>query len=626
MTLQPVDASGSQRFTSDGGTHTGDVRALLRPPSLTLEGPLAVADYIPPVPIKGMPGLFYGKVTLHEARGPVRREGDFRLAHASRQNGTLVGDAPDVLRAPLLTSTQTTPDPATTSYRMVSANYQGVDVVGMFNVGATSLFRSTSVSDPTLISVPGYPLATNPVSMLCARTANFAGAPYLMLGFTARNGATSTLQALSVIAGNPPTAAYVPTGDDAVFDLVQLPDGTIMAYASVTGVGKIVLIDASVAPAAAVWAGANLRATIGPGGYFAGLQSLGGGPPLVYAVEPVYAGNQFTFDPATIGALRGRLHAISLDGWTMQDVNTTLPWVTFATVVRDGLMCCDQTSHVYLNGRRIVPMNWLKERYPNPGATIICRGHYTDGQRFWWKANEIKSGVATQAWWEEVHFDHLDETGAPISLPCSQSATLGVDVQTIGGWSLPYFPTSRVLQEYTGGAWYRQKQPPNGQLGYDMRKMPGGAAGSGDEFEPITFMTWAIQQYPGMEGCPLVTARITAPPNRHIRTGQDPLGGYTSGASVGVSELLSGVGETFHARGPDERRPVREFSLNRSWSYGFQPQITLTQQVGGTDPTRYTSNGFPCSFEFIFFKDGVRNIVPSQYRSIDASRVLKVVA
>jgi hypothetical protein len=101
------------------------------------------------------------------------------------------------------------------------------------------------------------------------------------------------------------------------------------------------------------------------------------------------------------------------------------------------------------------------------------------------------------------------------------------------------------------------------------------------------------------------------------------VGAGTTDAYVEWRELQSGVGARFHQRGPDERRAKRHFPLNRSWGRGFQPQCLMGRQTGGTDPTKYTPNGAPATYEFVMYRDGHQNIMPQQYRGIDAAALLR---
>lgn len=607
MTLQPVNPSGSQRFTIGPQRTAPDVRNMTNPPAIpAYSDPLGPVDYLPPVPIKGMPGLYYGKATLNGARGPYAQEGNLHTHHQHRSAGHAVGDKDGVLRLPFATNTQTTPDPAATPYRMTRARFLGVELIAISHTGTTTLFRETSATDPTLIEVTGFS-SDGATNVTCMLVAEFNGVPYLLIGYEVQGGATSTLQALADLS-NPPTDSWGPTGALPVYGMAQRADGVLMLYYS----NRIGLIDtASVSPS-----GGSITdtATVSPGGYAPGIFSLGGGPPSFHIVTPQEAagGMVLFFSPSASMTCRGDHKQVSLDGYTVQHVENGLNWTTFATSVRDGSMDCDQTTHVFNNGRRLWPEQWLNGRVADPTYQIVCRGHYTDGTRFWWKANRIKSGVATTVWWEEYDFD------TNVSLPCSEVTTLGVDAQSVGGWDLPFTANKRQLWSYDDGAWYRQTQRIPRVDGYDLR--------GSEAFVASESVTWPVLQYPGLENCPMITAKITGPYNRHILTGENVPYDGTTHAYVQAEELLAGLVAKFHARGYDDRRPERAFSINRSWGYGFQPKVTLARQTGGSSPTLLTPNGFPLTYEFIAFKDGLSNIVPSMYRGLDATAVLRRVA
>jgi hypothetical protein len=612
------DATGSQRFQSDGGYRTGDIRALTQPPTIEPSSEIVPgADYSPPVPIKGMPGLYRARATLHHAGGPIRQRGDFVHAHASRSSGSLQCDTTDVMRLPNIVDTQATPDISDETHRMMHVNYLGTNVIGGYRLsGATQLVRDTSTADPTLVAVAGYPSGTMPQQLTCLRTARFASTEYLLAGFFNENGATSHLQAITNITTNPPTVAYIPTPANvaAIYDVLQLPDGSIMVMHT-NSISMISSTDSAGAPAAAT-IGANQAAMPG-GGYFVGLQSLGGGRPLVYAVVSDQ-GTTMMFNPLSPATHRGQLKGISLDGWTVSDVDMGLPWITFATSVRDGIMACDQHTHVFNTGRRVQTMRWLEDRAATSEGQILCRGHYTDGVRVWWKANYVPSTGSTVSWWEEYNFDRN------VSLPVSGQLTYATaGTQTVGGWNLPYFADTRRIVDYADGSWHRQKQPPISVLGYNQVHTAGAAAGTGDDFEPLDQNSWPVMWFPGFEGCPMVCVSIEGPTNGSISHGMSAVGAGTTDAWVECRELLSGVGARFHRRGPTERRPKRLFPLNRSWSHGFQPQVIMQRQVGGTDAAKYTPGGLPVTYEFILYRDGAGNVLPAQYKSIDATRLLR---
>lgn len=615
MTLQALPG-GSQRFVLPAMQIAPDIRNLTNPEtSAPLAQGLTAPDYIKPVQIKGTP-YWYGKVTFHSARGPVKQEGYLAKDHESRASGSAVCDNPDVLRLPIVTNAQTSPDPAATPFRMTHERFGGKELIGMWLAGTTVIYQETSTTSPTIIAVPSFTARSNTL-LNDMHVAEFSGISYLLLcyGGWGAVGGTTTLQAIADIT-NPTVDSFVATAGNAVYGVQKLPDGTLMIYYALgAGGGRIGISDITAAtPATATISDTSY---ITPGGYIVGLHSLGGGAPQVFIAVPQTATGAVTFSPGNPVTLRCDLLAVSLDGYTIQKVETGLPWSTFHTPVRDGLMNCDGSTHIFTNGRRREPMNWLNGRPPSPIRNIICRGHHTDGVRFWWKANYIASGVATEAWWEEYDFDNN------VSLPCSLPVVMGVDTQSVGGWDLPYSSNTRNLHDYMDGSWHHQTQRIPRVDGYDLRRLPNGTAGIGEEYEAADGVTWPILEYPGLEGCPQTTIRITGPHNRHILQGQNATFDGTTRAVVSVSEAQSNINASFHARGPDDRRPSRSFPLNRSWGYGIKPGVQMARQTGGTDPTRLTPNGFPVTYEMIFYKDGIGNIVPAQYRYLDATRFLQ---
>lgn len=623
MTLQR-DASGSQTFVNPAQYSTQD----LRPGSAaTPVQPYLGAAYAKPVAIRGMPGLFYGSVTLFDASGPFQQEGKLPYGGSARAAGSLKGDRPGIVRLPIVTTPTATADWTDTPYRMTHTHLFDALIVAVMSSGTTS---ELMVEDPTttLMSLmTGFTAASIGNHITCIGKLEGNGTTYLLVGYENQKGGGQTLQTFDTLNNATWVPSFIPSGNAPIWGFVQLPDSTLMVYET----NHITMVDVkNVAPAATVFT--DKRATVTEGGYMVGTQALGGAPLACYIVVPKdgwilpgFLVSELKFGPNTSYQMRGKLQRVDLRGWTVEDVITDLPWVTFSTKLRDGLMNCDTHTHVYLNGRQRAKMKWLQDRALPSNQTIVCRGHYTDGVRFWWLANRLTTGAATVQWWEEVQLNEADLESS-ISLPCSLPVVLeGADVQSVGGWHLPWSERTKMLRDYAGGKHYTQYQPDPDELGYDLRKTASTGFVVGQAFEASDSWTLPILQYPGAEGCPIITARIEAPQNRHIATGQDPAGGYTTPAYVKLRELLSGVGETFHARGEDERRPVRDFPLNRSWSYGLQPYMELGRQTGGSDESRYTPNGVPATYHVLFYKDGLGGGLPRQYRDLDATKVLKTV-
>lgn len=614
MTLRPIDASGSQRFEIAPQFAAQDVRHLVSPPAISPLGPaFAPPEFTRAVRIPGTKDLFFGSVTLTEGRAGTLQEGTLWEGYGSVASGSCVCDQPGFLRLPIMTVSQATPNPAGQPFRMVHARFQGVEVIGMYDQSGTpKLFRETSATDPTIIEVPGY-TANGAAFLMCMGVISSNGTDYLALGYANKGGATSTLQLIADIT-NAAVSVYGNTGATSVWGFTQLPDGSLMIYRG----NKITMVDPTVtAPAA--WLLTD-TSTVNPGGYMVGLHALGGGVPSVYVAtrQPPHTG--FYFDPADPGSAKHDLMAVSLDGYTVQKIDTGLPWVTFVNKVRDGLMYCNQETHIYNNGRRFTPTDWLNGRPPSPLYRFKCRGHYTDEMRFWWSVNYYGAGQNTEAWWEEFDFDTQK------SLPVSQPVVLGTSQQSVAGWDLPYSANTRNLHRYDAGTgrWYHQEQRIPKVPGYDLRRLPNGTAGTGAQFEATDeHIKPIITDYPGLEGCPCITVWIKGPPNRHIAQGENATFDGTTHAYVEAGESLSGVSAVFHQRGPAERRPEKPFPRNRSWSHGFKPYVRLGRQTGGSDPTRLTVNGFPVTYGLIFYKDGGANIVPAQYRSMDATALLR---
>ena len=94
---------------------------------------------------------------------------------------------------------------------------------------------------------------------------------------------------------------------------------------------------------------------------------------------------------------------------------------------------------------------------------------------------------------------------------------------------------------------------------------------------------------------------------------QIDIGGGTPTTNPTVAITVGGVTATFIY---NETQGRQEFGFwgNEHVTYELQPVVTLTQQAGGTDPTRQTSQAFPLIIEGVASRPKWANgPVPTDY-------------
>lgn len=614
MTLRPVNAEGSQRFyvpenpgvagdlslVYGGGRALPSVRPIGRP---RIFGPRAVDN-------KNAPGLWWVKLEWDDLRGPFMQYGPAEEALHSSSLSQLVADDYGILRHFFLTSSQATPDPASAS-RIVHCNVFGVLVIA---TGGSTLFRETSSTDPTIITVAGFTPAGGNSGINSVRRVLINSVPYLAICYA--GGGANTLELLSDLV-NPPTSVVPAIGATQTYDVIQVP---VYSDALLILQNNSILRapTANVAPGALVFTPVE---TVPRGGYWIGIMGagVGVGTPSVAGVFPVGDPVNVVTPPAAGNNFpnKGKILLFQLSGQLLGELPVKTPWVTNATKFADGIVYCDQTTHFYWDGRQHIPMLRSQDRYPDSNFVRVCQGHYVKGDKFFWVENYTKSpsgtGNTVQYWME---YDLYTNTSKNVSFPVDLGVT---GPQTYGGNNLPVSEQTEHLHCYAAGAgrWYRQYQSPASFRGFDQRKTSGAAAGTGQEYEPTGTWVSTNIEITGFEAAAKVVARSTGPLNSSLQAGGT--GGTPAYLDCGVTG--QGGWQFKQEAGLRDRRLIKDFPLGMNSAFRGPVQLTIQsiQQAGGTDPTRFTTNILPISIEMFMYQKGVE--YSPEYRNWDAMGV-----
>ncbi len=543
---------------------------------------------------KAYAGCSYVRLALSDNRGGHSQTGKYSGVNTKRASGALIGDDPGYLRLPFLTST--TLDVTTGNCdRLCSAFVFGVSVWAVHETGTAHLWRETSATDPTPILVAGYVPPAGASGITAIRSIMINGTPYLAICF-AVGGGGNTVQILSDLA-NPPTSSTIPVGPFPTWDLIQtaIDGNALLIYGSNSAAqGTITAIRTDVGPGTAVQSA--VRSTLTMGGYAVGMSGWEGDV-YAYIVEPI-DGNFMLFGGGgvlyTHSTNHGRLMRMDARGYLPSPVDVPLPWVTFATKVRGGIVVCDTQTHWSLNKKGYQHeerrMALFDDLPADSGTYQVCCGHHELAGRFMVECNQpiVPGGSGfTNRWWMEWDFD----LWRPQQVSHFRTLHSGA-ILSPGGAQRPWSPTSGFMQTHADADWYRQFEPGLGVNGFNLRHTAGAAAGSGAAYEPTEVLTWPVMDIDGLEDQAKMWVGCIGP-----KAGNVIQGGPA--ATVLVEELLSGVtgapplgkAVQFGTTEPTERVPRQAIKAN-AWTYQIQPRVTVTRDNVVTDASLMTPNAF----------------------------------
>lgn len=528
--------------------------------------------------------VYYWRIELYDTRGGLNlQRGRFDEAHDRLASSSLDTRFRQRLILPQLTTSAATPDPEVESaYGIRGANIFGTLMIaagGSLGTGPV-IFKETSSTNPALVSVAYAPTTAHSITSGQALILN--GASYFIVGFD-----LGVAQAFPDAAGSAPTAMHASTS--GCYGIIQTPinDNALLIYSN----DNIYTLASSSAVAAAPTVA---LANVPRGGWALGLLGLGGGPLRAWWVWPtISAGLNHDADAITeyVNARGPRLISTNMQGTDPQELRLTdLTGLTEAMIIRDGIVATDATSVVFHSGRYVENLHWNADPPANSDRERLVIGMWAVGGDLYVEVNEraTTNGTGNTKRWVE-HYNFEIKAWHRVSAEETLSTT---GILSFGaGHSLPVSKNTGFLHGRANGAWKRIFQPPPGTNPYTLRKTSGAQASTGATFEATGTATWPAVQIPGLEGWALAVRRISGNP-------QIEIGGGTPTTYPSVAVSCGGVSATF-VYGQTQGRQEFQFFNNENVVYELQPVITLTQQAGGTDPTRTTPQALPIIIEGI---------------------------
>lgn len=286
--------------------------------------------------------------------------------------------------------------------------------------------------------------------------------------------------------------------------------------------------------------------------------------------------------------LYGRIVSTNLQGTDPQDLDLLGRRLLYATLWNDGIVGSDGENIEYHNGRFIQNLRIFANRDPDSDKAYRVRGLAINRKReliAWVQAIAAGGSSDNTIEWLEAYIPELDSW-----VPVSEQTTL-TTTGLLGtpGPSLPVSNYSQFLQRYADGSWRRTRLSLPNVDPYTERKILNATAASGQAYAASGVATWPAFQIPGIEGWPMSVRRISGNP-------QIDIGGGTPTTNPTVAITVGGVTATFIY---NETQGRQEFPFwnNEHVTYELQPVVTVTQQAGGTDPTRTTPQAFPIIIE-----------------------------
>lgn len=531
--------------------------------------------------------FYYWRVELYDTMGGMNLQRErFMEAHDRLAISTLDSRFKGHLFLPQLTTNATTPDPGG-NLRCSWTNLFSRLAIGIGNTTDSCLFTESSETSPIIEAQVYNPAGTDEIlSMTPIVIGGVTQAQRLAVGI---NGVGTEI--LSAVDPPGAIAGTMHVNTAETWGIIQTPinNQTLLIYAANT-------IYTLAGTAAIGDAPTSATPGVPSGGYALGMLSLGGAPVRAYWVWP--------FDNNDAGPLqfgterRSRIVSTNLQGTDVQPyepLNNALPNLKFCMVIRSGIVATDGKTVYWSNGRVHKNLHIFVDREQDSDKEFRCRGFWAVGDELYAEVNWIASTGSTDntiRWVEWYDWD-LD-TWHVVSGTTTLSTTGVQGVPGVNG--LPYSEQTGFAHIYSDGSWRRIYLPPAGLNPFTQRKTNGGTATTGLTYEASGSATWPAFQIPGLEGWAMSVRRISGNP-------QIDIGGGTPTTNPKVNVSVGGVSADFiyeSVASPNQWKQGRQefgFWQNEHFVYELQPVITLTQQAGGTDPTRTTPQASPIIIE-----------------------------
>ena len=601
MTIERSSPTGTARYVPSSGGVNLDVFGLSNPAQ---PSPLRSPSPSPPrieITRTSNPDIVRVALTFYDLSwGLNATRGYFDELHNKLKTSTLDHSYEEHLILPQLITKATTPDfhnSAAGFYNWLSTatlSRHTAIVVRDGTNGEVCLVRETSVTNPVLEDSTYTPDAGNLITGIWGPFV-IGGTAVVLVGRT-----TDPIDAISDLTATPPTiAATMEASLDAIEAVIEtgIPDPHWLFYDSGGRMWGL--------PSSATLATVPTQiATDMPTPRDAlGLIAMGGGPARCYWYVDTGEGAD------AIGPHGGSIISTNQSGLSPTKFDVPLDTVRQAIKARNGIVSHNGKRMIYQNGRIIRDLLVLADRPADSDLQQSIYGVWAIND--WdlyaliirWRSSASSAG-STQARIEKYDWDRGIWYAASEDLTLSTpSGDIPQGFNNVTG--MPYSPANETIHWYLeDGAtntqsWYRMKVMPPGVNPYTRRKTSGASAGTGETFASSGVATSPSMTIRELEGWQFCLRRIIGPPQDNIDAAGT--GGTPGKIAIAVADRQGAFNTawtaTFTAGEPAGRRPYHDYR-SKQFTYEIAYRVTVTQQSGGTDPTRFTPNCLPFTLVF----------------------------
>lgn len=530
----------------------------------------------------GKPTMYYWELIVYDVRGGLNKTyGDYDQDFDRISSGSLWVDERELVLPPLNVAA-TSPDPGGDLAGMHHIRFGGRLLILCGSTDDLCFFRTTSATDPTIEAVTGAGTAARPGSAhTCAELVVMNGATTAQSWIEGRAGAAP--RRISDINGT--VAATGHANLNPTWGLTQYND-IILYYANNGLWTHSITNEISDAPT-------QVQANLPDGGWVLGLQRLAAG---IYNSVRTFIAMPET-DTTAGGLLFGTEKTFKIwhcipNGLDLVPMSfePILNKVTWACLYKEGILATDGERWAYHNGGFVADLYQYEDREADSDREYRTRAGWVIGHQFFPRVNQVAisgGSSVTKRWIERFDYDNWAFTPGSEQKSMGSTGLYGV---LPGARGLPWDDNTKTMFSYEDGAWNYQKWPEPGVKWFSKRKTTGSAATTGLQSATTGTYTSPLFRLPGMEG-PKVLARVT-----HLGQNKDS-GTPTTQGTITVT-IPGGRTIPFKPSGTANISVVWTLPPDQQDVFDlFQWSCTVTQQTGGTDPTRTNINVLPLKFE-----------------------------
>ncbi len=639
MTLERDPVTGTHRWIPPHRPYVGSQDALGRTsaPGAPVTAPIGGVHYTQPEVVKDHSMSGYEVVTfqmeIYDVRGTWEQDGPMNEAHANFASNEMVADAPNVMRHPFAVKEDECAsgdwvEPASTVSifgRMVWAVFRRKVYVTMGRSAnpatpAPVIWAETSPTNPVLAEVTTYAPGGAVTNIVCMATLVTGGLNYLFVGY-----ASGGCQAFALATLATPIAVNIQDLPDfiqtAPSGFIQAPNGDILV---VTTTGDLLLAtDTTVTPGSLTFTGMQLNA-LGLYPVAVGNCALANYAPgalwwcsdsdevsYFAANSNATAAYAASSNPPQNVTPRGHLVLASYDCLTLDPIDfPDLPYISFPTLYRGGVLACDRRSHYWYTGKAMISTDGGADRPVDSHKTRECCGHAVVDDRYVRIEAEIDDrfvaaspNAAYNTIARVIEYDPYRGRERPISMDVDLGFG-GNPLVVGGGPTFPVSPSTNNLHWFSifegfmatrnqdFGRFWRQYQQDSNVQGYALRSTDSDTSGGPVGFEGFDddpTYTSPEMWHPALSGYEYTPVRVIMPRVEALQQGGD---------DANVDITIGDYSGNVSAAEPSERYPTLELGEwpNRSWYTTLQ--LILTSHLG-TGVTHKTQNVLPLTIEVV---------------------------